>query len=150
MNLTGGYSSQIFSGNVFSASRSGFSDTNPDQRVLNLGNSSSVGNAGYNYNSSGLQSYFVRANYAFDDKYLLTATMRADGSSKFAPGKRWGYFPAFSAGWRISDEKFFANVKSINTLKLTGGWGQLGNQNIGIFNTSAPSAWRWRGRRLFL
>ncbi len=133
VNLTGGYSSQISSGNVFSASRSGFSDTNPDQRVLNLGNSSSVGNAGYNYNSSGLQSYFVRANYAFNDKYLLTATMRADGSSKFAPGKRWGYFPAFSAGWRISDEKFFAHVKSINTLKLTGGWGQLGNQNIGDF-----------------
>ncbi|MEO8413903.1 MAG: TonB-dependent receptor [Ginsengibacter sp.] len=133
LNLTAGYSSQIFSGNVFSASRTGFSDTNPDQRVLNLGNSSSVGNGGYNYNASGLQSYFVRANYAFNDKYLLTATMRADGSSKFAPGKRWGYFPAFSAGWRISDEKFFANVKSISSLKITGGWGQLGNQNIGDF-----------------
>ena len=60
--------------------------------------------------------------------------MRADGSSKFLPGKRWGYFPAFSAGWRISEEKFFkTGMPFINTLKLTGGWGQLGNQNIADF-----------------
>jgi TonB-linked SusC/RagA family outer membrane protein len=134
IDLVGGYSSQVFEGNYFSASRSGFSDTSVDQRVLNLGNSSSVGNGGGNNPSSGLQSYFARANYAFESKYLLTATMRADGSSKFAPGKRWGYFPAFSVGWRISDENFFRNnFKAINSLKITGGWGQLGNQNIGDF-----------------
>ena len=133
IGLTAGYSSQVFSGNTFGASRSGFSDTAIDQRILNLGNSGSVGNGGGNYNGAGLQSYFVRGNYAFKSKYLLTVTMRADGSSKFAPGKRWGYFPAFSAGWRISDEKFFANVKALNFLKITGGWGQLGNQNIGDF-----------------
>ncbi|HET7115219.1 MAG TPA: TonB-dependent receptor, partial [Hanamia sp.] len=134
IDLVGGYSSQVFEGNYFSASRSGFSDTSADQRVLNLGNSSSAGNAGGNSPSSGLQSYFARANYAFESKYLLTATMRADGSSKFAPGKRWGYFPAFSVGWRISDENFFRNnFKAINSLKITGGWGQLGNQNIGDF-----------------
>ena len=134
ISFTAGYSSQVFSGNYFSASRSGYNDTSVDQRVLNLGNSSSVGNAGANNNSAGLQSYFARANYSFEGKYLLTATLRADGSSKFAPGKRWGYFPAFSAGWRISDEKFFqSNFKAINSLKITGGWGQLGNQNIGDF-----------------
>jgi TonB-linked SusC/RagA family outer membrane protein len=134
ITLTGGYSAQTFNGNNFGASRSGFADTSYDQRVLNLGNSSSVGNYGYNNNSAGLQSYFVRGNYSYKGKYLLTATMRADGSSKFAPGKRWGYFPAFSAGWRVSDEDFFRDhVKSINTLKITGGWGQLGNQNVGDF-----------------
>ncbi len=133
VNITAGYSSQVFSGYGFSANRSGYSDTSVDQRILNLGNSSSVGNSGSNGPTSGLQSYFVRGNYAFEGKYLLTVTMRADGSSKFAPGKRWGYFPAISAGWRISDEKFFASVKAINSLKLTGGWGQLGNQNIGDF-----------------
>ncbi|MDR0793528.1 MAG: TonB-dependent receptor [Chitinophagaceae bacterium] len=134
LTFTGGYSAQVYSGNYFGAGRSGFADTNYDQRVLNLGNNSSASNYGGNNNRSGLQSYFVRANYAFDNKYLLTATMRADGSSKFAPGKRWGYFPAFSVGWRISDEKFFSdNVKAINLLKLTGGWGQLGNQNVGDF-----------------
>lgn len=134
IDLVAGYSSQVFSGNFFSASRSGFSDTSADQRVLNLGNASSAANGGANDASSGLQSYFARGNYSFKGKYLLTATMRADGSSKFAPGKRWGYFPAFSAGWRISDEKFFSsNFKAINSLKITGGWGQLGNQNIGDF-----------------
>ncbi|MBS1936086.1 MAG: SusC/RagA family TonB-linked outer membrane protein, partial [Bacteroidetes bacterium] len=134
ITLTGGYSAQSYNGNYFSASRSGYADTSNDQRVLNLGNNSSAANGGGNYNGQGLQSYFVRANYAFDNKYLLTATMRADGSSKFAPGKRWGYFPAFSAGWRISEEKFFKDhVKAINSLKITGGWGQLGNQNVGDF-----------------
>lgn len=133
IGLTAGYSSQVFNGNYFGASRSGFTDTSVDQRILNLGNSASVGNNGGSNSASGLQSYFVRGNYAFKSKYLLTATMRADGSSKFAPGKRWGYFPAFSAGWRISDEKFFADVKALNVLKLTGGWGKLGNQNIGDF-----------------
>jgi len=134
LTLTGGYSAQEYGGNYFKASRNGFADTSLDQRVLNLGNSSSAANEGYNYNPSGLQSYFARANYAYAGKYLLTATMRADGSSKFAPGKRWGYFPAFSAGWRVSDEKFYGSLKDkINTLKLTGGWGQLGNQNVGDF-----------------
>jgi len=131
LGLTGGYSSQVTSGNYFNANRLGYSDTTVDHRVLNLGNS--AGNSGANYNGTGLQSYFIRGNYSFKSKYLFTATMRADGSSKFAPGKRWGYFPAFSAGWRISDENFFSGVKAINTLKLTGGWGQLGNQNIGDF-----------------
>lgn len=131
IGLTGGYSSQVSSGNYFGANRTGFADTSRDQRILDLGNS--AGNYGRNNNGSGLQSYFVRGNYSFKSKYLFTATMRADGSSKFAPGKRWGYFPAFSGGWRISDEQFFSGVKAINTLKLTGGWGQLGNQNIGDF-----------------
>ncbi len=134
MTLTGGYSAQTYSGNTFGASRSGFNDTSLDQRVLSLG-SNSISNYGYNYNPWGLQSYFVRGNYAFMNKYLFTATFRADGSSKFAPGQRWGYFPAFSAGWRISDENFYGDgiKKIINTLKLTGGWGQLGNQNVGDF-----------------
>ena len=135
LTLTGGYSAQTYDGNYFSASRSGFSDTSANQRVLNLGSSSSAANTGYNYNPWGLQSYFVRGNYAFMNKYLLTATFRADGSSKFAPGKRWGYFPAFSAGWRVSDEKFYTPEmkRVINSIKITGGWGQLGNQNVGDF-----------------
>ena len=135
LTLTGGYSAQTYKGNYFSAARSGFNDTSYDQRVLNAGTSSSASNTGYNYDPWGLQSYFVRGNYSFMNKYLLTATFRADGSSKFAPGKRWGYFPAFSAGWRLSDESFYGEgiKKVINSLKLTGGWGQLGNQNVGDF-----------------
>ena len=135
LTFTGGYSAQTFKGNFFNASRGGFSDTSVNQRVLNLGASSTASNSGYSYNPWGLQSYFVRGNYAFLNKYLFTATFRADGSSKFAPGKRWGYFPAFSAGWRLSDEKWYGEgMKNIiNSVKLTGGWGQLGNQNVGDF-----------------
>jgi TonB-linked SusC/RagA family outer membrane protein len=69
-------------------------------------------------------------NYAYDGRYLLTATFRRDGSSRFAEDNRWGNFPAFSVGWRISREKFFENVDAISFLKVTGGWGQLGNQNV--------------------
>ena len=135
LTFTGGYSAQTYSGNYFTAQRSGFNDTSYDQRVLNAGSSSSASNSGNNFSPWGLQSYFVRGNYSFMNKYLLTATFRADGSSKFAPGKRWGYFPAFSAGWRISDEKFYGEgMKNIlNSLKITGGWGQLGNQNVAPF-----------------
>ena len=134
ITLTGGYSAQAYNGNYFTASRSGYNDTSNDQRILNLGSNSSAANGGGNYNGQGLQSYFIRANYAFDNKYLLTATMRADGSSKFAPGKRWGYFPAVSLGWRISEEKFFEAAKDkINLLAIKGSWGQLGNQNVNDF-----------------
>ena len=130
----GGYSAQLIKGNFVNASRSGYTDTDPKSRVLNFG--SSANNNGNNNANQGLQSYFVSGNYAYDNRYLLTVTMRADGSSKFAPNDRWGYFPAFSAGWRISQEKFYSDaMKDIfSSLKLTGGWGQLGNQNIGDFN----------------
>ncbi len=135
ITLTGGYSAQKTDGNYFGASRNGFADTTVAGRVLNLGASSSAANYGSSFLPSGLQSYFVRGNYSYKNKYLLTATFRADGSSRFAPGQRWGYFPAFSGGWRISDEKFYGDrIKNvINSLKITGGWGQLGNQNVGDF-----------------
>ena len=76
-----------------------------------------------------LQSFFSRLNYQFQDKYLVTATVRADGSSKFGSNNRYGYFPSFSLGWRLSEEPFLKNT-SISNLKLRGGWGQTGNQEI--------------------
>ena len=92
-------------------------------------------------------SYFGRINYNFDEKYMLSAIMRADGNSKFAPGKRWGYFPSVSAGWVISNEKFMAKTVSwLDFLKLRAGWGQNGNaqtinnfqwQGAFAFNTSS-------------
>lgn len=73
-------------------------------------------------------SYFGRVNYNFDEKYMLTAILRADGNSKFAPGKRWGYFPSVSAGWVVTSEKFMENTRSwMDYLKLRAGWGQNGN-----------------------
>ena len=76
-------------------------------------------------------SYFARANYNYLGRYLLTATFRADGSSKFAPNHHWGYFPAFAAAWRISDEPFMQSASSwLDNLKLRLSWGTSGNDNI--------------------
>ena len=76
-----------------------------------------------------LQSFYTRLNYQYQDKYLATATVRADGSSKFGSNNRYGIFPSFSLGWRISEEPFLKN-SSVSNLKLRGGWGQTGNQEI--------------------
>lgn len=80
-----------------------------------------------------LISYLSRINYSFNSRYLLTASIRADGSSRFTGSGKWGYFPSVSAGWRISGEKFFRSLNlsnSIDDLKIRIGWGQVGNQNI--------------------
>jgi TonB-dependent starch-binding outer membrane protein SusC len=79
---------------------------------------------------STLLSFFGRVNYGFMDKYLFSMNLRADGSSKFAPGKQWGYFPAGSVAWRISREKFMENVDWITDLKLRAGFGTSGNNRI--------------------
>lgn len=83
-------------------------------------------------NMEGLRmfSYFGRVNYSFADKYLLEANFRADASSRFKKGNRWGYFPGFSAGWRIAEEDFMKDLDIFSNLKLRVSWGQLGNQNI--------------------
>ncbi len=76
-----------------------------------------------------LQSFFTRVNYQYKDKYLVTATLRADGSSKFGKNNKYGYFPSFSLGWRLSEEAFLKNT-AISDLKLRAGWGRTGNQEI--------------------
>lgn len=76
-----------------------------------------------------LQSFFSRVNYQYNDKYLLTATVRVDGSSKFGSNNKYGVFPSFSAGWRISEENFLKS-SVFNDLKLRAGWGSTGNQEI--------------------
>jgi len=78
---------------------------------------------------STLNSFFVRVNYVFDNKYLLNATYRADGSSRFAKDNKWGYFPSFGAAYVVSNEDFF-KVDAINNFKLRASWGQVGSQAI--------------------
>ena len=85
--------------------------------------------SGYNI-SERIISYFGRLNYTLLDRYLLTVTMRADGSSKFAPSHRWGYFPAAALAWRINDEVFMQNVKWLSNLKLRLSYGTVGNDGI--------------------
>lgn len=82
---------------------------------------------------SVILSYLGRINYNYNDTYLATVSFRTDGSSKFAKGNRWGYFPSFSLGWRISNEEFFKNLhweNVVDNLKIRAGWGQNGNQRI--------------------
>lgn len=83
-----------------------------------------------NLNGFRIFSYFGRVNYSFDSKYLFEANFRADASSRFKEGNRWGYFPGFSAGWRLSEEKFIQDTGIFSNLKLRASWGQLGNQNL--------------------
>ncbi|GAB3911913.1 TonB-dependent receptor [Larkinella knui] len=77
-----------------------------------------------------LASYLGRVNYVYDDKYLLTLTLRADGSSRFGEGNKWGYFPSAAFGWNVSNEPFFKNVRKISLLKLRLSAGSTGNQSI--------------------
>jgi TonB-dependent starch-binding outer membrane protein SusC len=80
-------------------------------------------------------AFIGRLTYGYKDKYLLTSNFRADGSGQFSSANRWGYFPSFSAGWRISKESFFENITFINDLKLRAGWGIVGNDR------ADPYAW---------
>lgn len=80
--------------------------------------------------STALVSYFGRLIYTFNNKYNLTASLRADGSSKFYEGNKWGYFPSVSASWRLSNEPFMSNFNAIQNIKLYGGYGEVGNQAI--------------------
>ena len=98
--------------------------------------------SGLPYTDSRGMSYFGRLNYNYDEKYMLSAIMRADGSSMFAPGHRWGYFPSFSGGWVVSNEKFMEPAASwFDFLKIRAGWGQNGNKNISAFQYEAAFAY---------
>ena len=87
------------------------------------------------YSKWVILSFLGRLNYSFQDKYLLTATIRADGSSRFSPGDKWGYFPAVSAAWRIKEEAFLKDVRLVTNLKLRVGWGSVGNTAIAPYTT---------------
>lgn len=109
----------------------------PDYPVLSAGGEENQ--KAYGWASEwALQSMFGRINYDYKGKYLLEANMRYDGSSRFSDGNRWGLFPSFSAGWRVSEEAFWEPLKNIvDNLKVRASWGQLGNQNVMNWDNSA-------------
>ena len=80
-----------------------------------------------------LLSYFGQAGYTYDNRYVLNAAIRRDGSSRFGRDNRYGYFPSVAAAWNLSNERFFENIKSVSSLKIRGSWGRLGNQEIGNY-----------------
>lgn len=128
---------------LLGASREDFSTKNvsafrdvfilPGYPVLDTGSAENQQSSG-GASEWALQSFFGRVNYDYKSKYLLELNGRYDGSSRFAKGRKYGFFPSFSAGWRISEESFMSPLKSvISELKLRGSWGKLGNQNIGTY-----------------
>lgn len=113
----------------FGASREGFSAENPDYMYPDQGTGISEGTGGATGYS--LMSFFGKAGYVYDDKYLFSGTIRRDGSSRFGKNNRWGVFPAFNAGWRINQESFMESTENwLSELKVRYGWGQTGNQEI--------------------
>jgi TonB-linked SusC/RagA family outer membrane protein len=104
--------------------------TNTDLQLMGLG--------GAPYTDYMRLSYFGRLNYDYKERYMVNATFRADASSHFAKGNRWGYFPSISAGWVVSNESFMENTTIVDFLKLRASWGQVGNQNVPDFMFLAP------------
>ncbi len=103
-----------------------------DNSLNQLSNQTSFNSTGTSVRG-GLASSFARLNYGYDNKYLLTATVRRDGSSRFGPDKRYGTFPSASIAWRVSQENFLKNSTTLNDLKFRISYGLTGNQNIGNF-----------------
>jgi len=124
----GGYEAVEYGiGRSVSGQRAGYFSNDVDFRTLN--NGATIVDANSNANTpTTLVSLFGRADYGFRDKYLVSATVRRDGSSRFGADNRFGVFPSFTAGWRISDESFLAGSNVITELKLRGGYGKMGNQ----------------------
>ncbi|MGJ1387067.1 SusC/RagA family TonB-linked outer membrane protein [Sphingobacterium spiritivorum] len=113
------------------AGRRKFASEDPDYMYLDAGEGIQTNSgSGTAYR---LLSYFGKVNYNFKDKYLLSVTGRYDGSSRFGVNNQFGLFPAFSAGWRVSQEDFLKSVDMLSDLKIRYGWGKVGNQEIGDF-----------------
>lgn len=122
-------------GTTSGGSRIDYPFTSPSYLTLNTGNATGQTNYGFVTNNQGLFSLIAKADYAFDDKYLLSATVRRDESSLFGVNDRAGVFPAVSAGWRVSRESFMKNISWIDDLKIRGSYGVLGNKNnVGVNN----------------
>lgn len=123
--------------------RSGFlSNVAHDLNAGDAKTSLANGNSG----SSAILSYFGRIFYSYDDRYLLTGTLRYDGSSNFAEGNRWGLFPSVAVAWKVSNESFLRDNEVLNNLKLRLGWGTVGNQNVSSYAytsslTSVTTVW---------
>ncbi|MFM9948811.1 MAG: SusC/RagA family TonB-linked outer membrane protein [Saprospiraceae bacterium] len=121
------------------ASANNFSRTDPLFRYLDNSIPLDIQNIG----ASGIEtewallSFFAQAGYTFDNRYVINASVRRDGSSRFGANNRYGVFPSVSAAWNVSNEPWFENVKFISALKLRASWGRLGNQEIGVYPFSS-------------
>ena len=116
-----------------SASRNDLKIDDEDHAYISMATNSSASASGGPGNPSAIVSFFGRVNYAYDNRYMLTATVRRDGSSRFGPNNRFGTFPSVSVGWNVANESFLRDVRWLDALKFRASWGQNGNENIGDF-----------------
>lgn len=133
INAVGGYTYQDFNGQGFDAGNSNFPVDGVEDNAMGTGTWLADGRASmgsWRDPSVKLIAFFGRVNYSFKDRYMLTASLRHEGSSKFAKGNQWGTFPGVSAAWRISEESFLKNSGFVNDLKLRGGYGATGNEGF--------------------
>jgi len=110
-----------------------FADNYPDDKVQTINAASIISSYGADIQKWSIISYLARLNYAFKDKYLFTATVRSDGSSRFGSNKRYGTFPSAAVAWRVSQEDFMKDIKWVSDLKLRATYGLSGNYNIGNY-----------------
>jgi TonB-linked SusC/RagA family outer membrane protein len=130
--VMGAYEQSKFTYNGFAASGTNINPISVGYDNLGIANNTGIGSSRSQFS---LQSYLGRFNYSYMSKYLLTASYRADGTSKFQGNNKWGYFPAVAAAWKISEEAFLKNQHIISNLKLRGSWGITGNQGINAYAT---------------
>jgi len=133
INVLVGYSQIEDKNQTLNAYRQDFYSN--DIQSIGQGANDATKNNGGGESTWGLRSYFGRLNYNYQNKYLFEANSRYDGSSRFIDKNRYSFFPSFSAGWRISQEKFWNKLNNpINELKLRGSWGKTGNQAVGLYS----------------
>jgi len=135
INLLGGYSAQQTDNDLVSVTAKGFQNDNiPEITGKGADPTNFQLNSGSGKTSTTLLSYFGRASWNYESKYYATASMRADGSSRFGPLSKWGYFPSVGGGWALSEEPFYHDwLGKQSTIKLRASWGLSGNYNIGDY-----------------
>jgi TonB-linked SusC/RagA family outer membrane protein len=133
LTLLGGFEMQELTGKYGYTEKSGYSS----DAVTSFSGATTIEKAENGIRGNGLVSYFTRANYSYMGRYMAQINARVDGSSRFGPNNRWGFFPAASVGWNIARESFMSNVDFISELKLRASVGVTGNQEVGDYN--------WRG-----
>ena len=143
LQLMAGHESQEGSWGNIAASRNGYISTAVKSLAVGKADTSTNSEQGGDW---AIESYYGRLNYNLLDKYLLTATLRADGSSNFDKGSKWGWFPSAALAWRVSQEQFLQDVEWLDNMKLRLGWGHVGNQSTpgyayGVAMANVATAW---------
>ncbi|SKC42772.1 SusC/RagA family TonB-linked outer membrane protein [Ohtaekwangia koreensis] len=138
-DVMAGTSVYKYSGSFLNASKTGSVFNDVEHAWVSNGTSNTATATGAANDPDHRLSFFGRLNYNFEETYLFNATFRADGSSKFAKGNQWGYFPSVSAGWVMTNESFMDNTSNwLNSLKLRASWGQVGSQSTPAFQYQSP------------